>query len=318
MTVYSDEPEQMFKEACVRVERGLSVIPTGGGISPKAKQPHHEALKATGHFTINREGKRRSSWKEMQRRLPTREELEAWYLEHRARGLGIVTGQVSGWVVIDVDPAGLGLLQELGWAPHVLTPSGGAHLYLKHPGWYVASNASHAGGTLPPGFDVRGDGGYIMAPPSRNRAGTYRRTDVRRALDIEAVPEEVTVDGVIYPLRAALGLVRPAPVAKASRSEGTAPGNEDDQVPVWLMIDRAAEYASESRNKGAFMFGLWMHANGYLQSAAERHVEEYVGLVADLRHGQFTLKEARQAVASAYRYDRQEPWVRQEQDEHAA
>lgn len=314
--MYEHEPERMFQEACARVACGLSVIPTGGGISPKAKQPHHEALKATGHFTINSDGKRRSSWKELQRRRPTRDELEAWYLHHRARGLGIVTGQVSGWVVIDVDPAGLDLLQELGWAPHVLTPSGGAHLYVRHPGWYVASNASRAGGTLPPGFDVRGDGGYIMAPPSRNRAGPYRRTDQRRALSIEAIPEEVTVDGVTYPLRAALGLVRPAPAIKANQNPSEQ-RRDDDQVPVWLMIDRAAEYACESRNKGAFLFGLWMNANGYLQDEALRHVEEYVGLVAHLRAGPFTLEEARQAVASAYRYEKQAPWKRQD-DEHAA
>ncbi len=312
--MYEHEPEQMYKEACARVACGLSVIPTGGGISPKAKQPHHEALKATGHFTINQEGKRRSSWKELQRRLPTQAELEAWYLEHRARGLGIVTGEVSGWVVVDVDQAGLGLLQELAWAPHVLTPSGGAHLYVRHPGWYVASNASHTNGALPPGFDVRGDGGHVMAPPSRNRAGTYRRTEVRRALGIEEIPEEVTVDGVTYPLRAALGLVRPAPVARPSRETRSAADSDDDQVPVWLMVDRAAEYASESRNKGAFMFGLWMHANGYALHEAQRHVEEYVHLVVDLRQGPFTIEEARQAVASAYRYERQAPWVRQDND----
>ncbi|WP_217612124.1 bifunctional DNA primase/polymerase [Deinococcus sp. GbtcB9] len=309
--MYEHEPEQMFKEACARVARGLSVIPTGGGISPKAKQPHHEALKATGHFTINGKGQRRSSWKELQRRLPTRAELEAWYLEHRARGLGIVTGVVSGWVVVDVDPAGLDLLHDLAWTPHVLSPSGGAHLYVRHPGWYVASNASHTNGQLPPGFDVRGDGGYVMAPPSRNRAGTYRRTDVRRALSIEEIPEVVTVGGVTYPLRAALGLVRPEPVERAERPASSGAG-DDDQVPVWLIIDRATEYAAESRNKGAFMFGLWMHANGYRQNEALHHVMEYVQLVAGLRHGPFTVQEAQQAVASAYRYEKQGAWVRQD------
>lgn len=123
--MYEDEPERMYREASKLVALGISVIPTGGGLSPKAKEPHHEALKATGHGSLSRGGERRSTWKVFQDRLPTQDELRAWYLEHRARGLGFVTGRLSGWVVVDVDPEGLPLLAALGWAPHVVSPSGG-------------------------------------------------------------------------------------------------------------------------------------------------------------------------------------------------
>lgn len=322
MPVYENEPEIVYQEAHKLVALGIPVIPTGGGISPKAKEPHHEALKATGHWYINRGGERRSTWKVFQERLPTEDELRAWYLEHRARGVGFVTGRKSGRVVVDVDPEGMALVAELGWEPHVLTPSGGAHFYVPHPGWYVPSNASKNKAILPPGFDIRGDGGYAMYPPSRNRKGAYRRTGHRRPLRIEDIPERVTVGGMRYPLRWALGLVQPAEPAQPTRAQRAQAhqgqvGNDERRVPVWLMLDRAEGYAPISRNRGAFMFGLWMHANDYTEDEALRYVEEYVERVQGVKRTAFTEDEARQAVQSAYGYPRNEPWKRQD-DERAS
>jgi hypothetical protein len=312
--MYDQEHETIYAEACKLVKRGISVIPVGGGISPKAKEPHHEALKATGHNYINREGAARSTWKALQSRLPTAHELEAWFLEHRARGLGFVTGQLSGWVVVDVDLAGLPLLAELGWTPHVLTPSGGAHFYLRHPGWYVASNASKHKAALPPGFDVRGDGGYVVSPPSRSRKGQYRRTEHRHPLTLEQIPEGVTAAGTQYRLREALGLVRPVVGAQTNEPhrEPGHPVQQDARVPVWLMLDRAEPYAVRSRNQGAFLFGLWMNANGYAEAEAVARVEEYVARVRAIKPTPFTVDEARRSVQSAFRYPKNEPWTRRE------
>ena len=311
---YENEPEVVFEHAKLLVAQGISVIPTGGGISPKAKQPHHQALKATGHFYLDDKGYPRSSWKAMQKRLPIAAELEAWYLEHRARGVGFVTGQLSGYVAVDVDLEGLGLVQQLGWKPHVLTPSGGMHFYLPHPGWYVPSNAAKNKSTLPRGFDIRGDGGYCMYPPSRNRDGQYRRTDEQAFLSIESIPLSVTVQGVEYHLRDALGLLKPqAPAPQAANTvAATATQGTGERVPVWLMLDRAAEYASDSRSKGAFMLGLWMHANGYTLDEALAQAEVYTDRVRGAKAAPFTLHEAITSIRSAYRYPKNKPWVRQE------
>jgi len=86
---------------------------------------------------------------------------------------------VSGLVVIDIDPAhgGLDSICRLH-AEHALpdglrvrTGSGGWHLYFAHPGFDVGNSA---GTVLGAGVDVRGDGGYVIAPPSRHvTGGTY-------------------------------------------------------------------------------------------------------------------------------------------------
>ena len=81
-------------------------------------------------------------------------------------------------VVVDVDPAhgGLRSLQDLfkqygrfvDGTRAVRTGGGGWHFYFAHPGTFVKNDT---GRRLGPGIDVRGDGGYVLAPPSGHRSG---------------------------------------------------------------------------------------------------------------------------------------------------
>jgi hypothetical protein len=100
--------------------------------------------------------------------------IRQWWTTEPNANVGIATGAVSGLVVIDVDGAdGAQELRELvdqhgrfkaTWAR---TGSGGWHAYLQYPGVEVRNSA----GKLGPGLDVRGDGGYVVAPPSIHPCG---------------------------------------------------------------------------------------------------------------------------------------------------
>jgi hypothetical protein len=100
-----------------------------------------------------------------------RSTIERWWTRiWPDANVAIVTGRPSGLVVLDVDgEAGEDSLHALrasgSVAPTVeaLTPHG-RHLYFAHPGTEVRNSA----GKLGPGLDVRGDGGYVIAPPSRS------------------------------------------------------------------------------------------------------------------------------------------------------
>jgi len=95
--------------------------------------------------------------------------------------LAIRTGAESGIVVIDIDvDAAKGIdgrrwlveAQQKGMpnCPTVETPRGGMHLYFAHPGGSIQCSV----GLLARGVDVRADGGYVIAPPSRAPNGAYR------------------------------------------------------------------------------------------------------------------------------------------------
>src|SRR5207248_3906466 len=103
-------------------------------------------------------------------------EASSWWRRWPEANVGVRTGAVSGLVVIDVDArhggaASLGhLLRRFGAlppGPRVRT-GGGMHLYFRHPGESIANDV---GRRLGPGIDVRGDGGYVIAPPSRHASG---------------------------------------------------------------------------------------------------------------------------------------------------
>jgi hypothetical protein len=77
--------------------------------------------------------------------------------------LAIRTGTPAGLLVVDIDPRNGGRLDPALMPPTaaVATGGGGWHLYYRHPGGpHLAA--------LPgmPGVDLKGDGGYAVAPPS--------------------------------------------------------------------------------------------------------------------------------------------------------
>jgi len=107
-------------------------------------------------------------------------EVYAAWAARPAANVGIVTGPASGIWVLDVDPlhggdAALAALELAhGALPRtytVRTGSGGLHLYWSLAG--VDFDLTNRRGTLPVGLDVRGRGGFVVAPPSVSGRGAY-------------------------------------------------------------------------------------------------------------------------------------------------
>jgi hypothetical protein len=116
-----------------------------------------------------------TAWLEFQGRLAARAEVEHWFDRWPEANVGIVTGAVSGLIVVDVDERHGGvrslaaLESEHGPMPHTITAAtggGGRHLYFAHPGRFVHNRVG-----LAPGIDLRGDGGCVVAPPSLHPSG---------------------------------------------------------------------------------------------------------------------------------------------------
>jgi hypothetical protein len=107
---------------------------------------------------------------------PTR--IRAWWRSWSWANVAIATGRLSGIFVLDVDAhrGGDATLAELerqfGMLPatvRVQTPQGGTHSYFVMP----RSGAVPCRSDVAPGIDVRGDGGYVLAPPSVGLPGPY-------------------------------------------------------------------------------------------------------------------------------------------------
>jgi hypothetical protein len=102
--------------------------------------------------------------------------IEQWWKTWPDANIGIATGTASGLVVLDVDPdregdKSLAELENLnGRLPNTLeskTGSGGWHCFFECTDGMLKNSAGKVGD----GLDVRGEGGYVVAPPSLHRSG---------------------------------------------------------------------------------------------------------------------------------------------------
>ena len=119
------------------------------------------------------------------------EAIRAWWHEYPDSNIAIATGTVSRIYAIDVD--GLDAEAELrkleadhGKLPatvEVITARG-RHLYFRMPGAPVRNSA----GKVAAGIDVRGDGGYVLVPPSVHPSGKAYAWSVDTAATVADAP----------------------------------------------------------------------------------------------------------------------------------
>ncbi|CAJ0860350.1 hypothetical protein AMST5_01294 [freshwater sediment metagenome] len=109
----------------------------------------------------------------------------------------------SGLIVIDCDrhggPDGVAALESLidehgllDYGPVIHTPSDGLHLYFRQPS--DGKPLGNSKGALPPGIDVRGVGGYVIAsgatlPDGRQWSGVDGMDDIDDAFELDNIPE---------------------------------------------------------------------------------------------------------------------------------
>ena len=113
-----------------------------------------------GFAVVPAQGKRPIiDWRKYQDVRPTEAEVTSWWDRFANANIALVTGAVSGVVVVDVD----GVTGEKFTPTAIVESSPGRyHYYYKHPGGVVPCSAS----VVAPGIDIRGDGGVVILPPS--------------------------------------------------------------------------------------------------------------------------------------------------------
>jgi hypothetical protein len=106
-------------------------------------------------------------WKHYQTERATTEQIKEWWEKYPEANIGIVTGKAFGIVVVDVEFGGR--IDDLPPTVIAKTGGGGFHYYYKHPGAVVKNGVRV--GNKDDKRDIRGDGGYVVAPPSVHASG---------------------------------------------------------------------------------------------------------------------------------------------------
>jgi len=156
-------------------------------------------------------------------------QIEIWWDKWPDANLGILTGQESSLLVLDVDGEdGKASLQALtaarGKLPKTLCAKTGrtgsdgnrkgCHYYFRAPAGGAIHNSA---GILGKGLDIRADGGYVVAPPSLHSSGLLYEW---------LAPEQPLADVPPWML-AELAVTKPAPEVTKAQREAIAEGGRN-------------------------------------------------------------------------------------------
>ena len=122
-----------------------------------------------------------ASWKEFQDRHATDEELNKWFGNGSNNNIAIVTGQISGIVVIDLDSQeAIQYAKDNDFPKTPLVKTGkGYHLYCQYRNGI--SNFQNRDDL--PDIDLRAEGGYVVADPSIHPSGKQYQWVPGKGLD---------------------------------------------------------------------------------------------------------------------------------------
>lgn len=255
------------------------------------------------------------TWKPYQVHTPAPDDIKGW-LKLKPAGWAVVTGEISGIVIIDFDgEAGCNTLEAMGLDPHVRTGSGGYHVYIQHPGHRVKtlnSKSKRELGDRYPGLDVRADGGYAVFC-GRNSVGEYSWLR-----DMEPDP----IDILPQPLRVFLGLEEgedseePEPEQPMARGRGADPPLQDRLLAKYL-----GEVPRAGRNQAGFDLACQLRDNGFSQAEAESVLREFARYCPPFNAKglpePYTDSEALASVRQAYSSPPRQPWTHQEAPKRA-
>jgi hypothetical protein len=153
----------MLNDALLYLKLGWSIIPACWPVDGKCGCGKGHTANSIGKAPLPH------TWKVYQSRLPTTVEVTRWWTDAPLANIACITGAISGFAAVDLEHEGLEWAARAGVHSSLTSITGkGRHLLFQHPGERVC-NAVAKGKIR--GLDIRGDGGYIMLPPSMHVNG---------------------------------------------------------------------------------------------------------------------------------------------------
>lgn len=204
-----------------------------------------------------------NSWREYQTARPERYDLEQWFAASSdLLNVGVIAGKISNLAIVDFDgysgndPTAFLRSHNLPTNAPIAITGKGFHVYYKHPGGTVR-NGVRLGALSGVAIDLRGDGGYVVAPPSVHESGReyhwFDRTpfefvDENYAWDVlpDAFTQTIERDQAQTPLKASDVLQSDSEIARLMRGVGEGERNQAAAklAGFWLKVTHGDEQAS--------------------------------------------------------------------------
>lgn len=201
-------------------------------------------------------------------------QIVRWWSQ-RPWNIGIATGEQSNLVVVDLD--GGEAVQWWAEAEHqptrLVKTTKGFHLYYRYP---AGLNIRNSASKIAPGVDIRGNGGYVVAPPSLHKSGNQYTWG--KYWNVEPLPAVIAEAAHVEP---------PPPVPKDFKPR-TEPGTSKYGSSVLEKSAEAIATASpgsrnDNLNRKAYVVGMFV-AGGEIDEYEARTALVHAGSMAGLDH----------------------------------
>jgi hypothetical protein len=241
-------------------------------------------------------------WAPYQTQLPDEATVKSWFVRWPDANLGLACGAVSKLCVLDIDgEEGFITLSERGYhIPETLTATTGRgkHYYFQHPNQPTSNFVWGRRGLSLPCVDFRGDGGYVVAPPSLHVSGK-RYSFEQEDCPVAQMPQWLRE----------LVIQKPEPLCVLPTS------NIAKRVDLDSIADRILHKAIDraqpgTRNINGFEMCLQLRDNGLSEQEAVLNALLYAKAVASRGTHPYTEEEAIQSVRQAFSQPPRKPWSR--------
>lgn len=171
---------ELLEQARGYGDAGWSVFPVCSPARAHGCTEHGPDCKSPGKTPLIR-------WAIAQQQIADAAQIASWWHRWPSANIGLATGHLSGVCVIDIDNgAALAEAQRRGFPPGPAVATGrvgGRHLYCA---WRESAPTVFARAN---GIDFRGEGGYVVLPPSRHKTGAvYSWTTSPTEVPLPALP----------------------------------------------------------------------------------------------------------------------------------
>jgi hypothetical protein len=254
---------------CRAYERGLWVIPR---VFNSRAGRYHPPFK----------------WKRYKDIRPTWAEVVRWSKQRPTALWAVVTGHEV--IVLDFDvPEGLVTMHRLGLRPHIISPSGGAHVYVIAPPGELVRGAARVDPRNFPGMDLLAYGQTATFKGSRHD-GSYRPSrDAPPIGDVDDLPRELQ------------RLIRRRQFKKRDLERPNPPDGFADFISVTSLLGDALRRAeSKGRNDSGFWLACQLRDEARSFEETEETLLQYQSIVSSNGSHRYAPQEAYDSVVSAY------------------
>jgi len=251
----NDFKRRVFECAKAYAEKGWAVLPVHTIIDGKC---------TCGKANCSSAGKHPATPRGVKDATTDLSQIERWFGSDRVCNIGIAAGSASGLAVLDIDPKDNGDESIKQYSVpdtlEVITGSGGTHYYFADPDGTTGNSV----GKLGSGIDVRGNNGYVVAPPSLHLSGNeYRWRIDPNAKELAPVPSWLNASGSRQEAVGSRKNADEVPIAEGKRNDQTRsglvsrtgtsninPNDDNEKIPEGTRNDKLCSVAGTMRRQG--------------------------------------------------------------------